>query len=68
MEQNWNKYFFEQVNKYSNKSWNWDSLSRNPNITWDIVETNPDTPWNWYALSSNPNITMDIVKTNPDKP
>jgi GTP-binding protein EngB required for normal cell division len=43
-------------------------LSANPNITWDIVQQNPDKPWNWYVLSGNPNITWDIVQQNPDKP
>jgi len=24
----------------------------NPNITWDIVQANPDKPWDWYYLSN----------------
>ena len=43
-------------------------LSTNPNITWDIVKTNPDKPWDYSGLSVNPNITWDIVLANPDKP
>lgn len=31
-------------------SWDWKALSSNPNITWIIVEANPDKPWD---LSSN---------------
>ena len=42
-------------------------LSYNPNITWDIVQQNPDKPWNWAYLSRNPNITWDIVQQNLDK-
>jgi hypothetical protein len=52
----------------SNKPWDWYGLSQNPNITWEIVQTNPDIPWKWYRLSRNPNITWEIVKENPDKP
>ena len=43
-------------------------LSDNPNITWDIVQNNPDKPWDYRWLSNNPNITWDIVEANPDKP
>ena len=44
------------------------SLSKNPNITWDIVEANPNKPWCYNYLSKNPNITLDIVGANPDCP
>jgi hypothetical protein len=47
---------------------NWYYLSVSPNITWAIVEENPDKPWHWYNLSMNRNITWDIVRANPDKP
>jgi hypothetical protein len=40
----------------------------NNNITWDIVQQNPENPWNYRYLSENPNITWEIVKQNPDKP
>ena len=53
---------------FPDKPWNWNFLSQNPNITWDIVKANQDKPWNWNVLSWNPNITWDIVKANPDKP
>ena len=43
-------------------------LSENPNITWEIIQANPDKEWNWYLLSGNPNITWDIVEANPDNP
>jgi hypothetical protein len=61
--------------KIANKSWddnyinfiqsllvddlNW--LSSNPNITMDIVKSNPKLPWNFQSLSQNPNITMEII-------
>ena len=67
MEQNWNQYFFNFIKKHFDKPWNFYYLSKNPNITWDIVEANPDKLWNWYGLSKNPNITWDIVEANHDK-
>ena len=47
------------------KPWGWYWLSKNPNITWGIVEANHDIPWNLRGVSMNQNITMDIVKANP---
>ena len=35
------------------KKWDYISLSRNPNITWDIVNANPDIEWDYLALSCN---------------
>lgn len=48
--------------------WNWASLSLNPNITWQIVQENPEKPWVYSALSENLNITSEIVQDNLDKP
>ena len=52
---------------FPNKPWDYYHLSRNPNITWNIVKANPNKPWDYKWLSKNPNITWDIVKANPDK-
>jgi hypothetical protein len=27
--------------------------SKNPNITWDIIQENPDKPWSWDNISQN---------------
>ena len=35
------------------KPWNWNSLSENPSITWEIVEANPDKPWDWEHYHEN---------------
>jgi hypothetical protein len=44
-----------------------EAISQNPNITWEIVEANPEWPWDYPWLSGNPNITWEIVQANPDK-
>jgi hypothetical protein len=65
----WSKYYWNEfVLKNPDKHWDWGWLSRNPNITWEIVEANPDKPWDWNGLSINPNFSWDIVNANPDKP
>ena len=50
------------LEKYPNKPWDWDDISRNPNITMEIIEKYPDKPWNWSYISSNQNITMEIIE------
>ncbi len=39
----------------------WKSINYNPNITWEIVQNNPDKPWNYFWLSLN---TMEKAKNN----
>lgn len=51
----------------ANVEWNPRGVSRNPNVTWDIVEKNPEYPWSFYDLSFNPNISRDIVIRNISK-
>jgi hypothetical protein len=53
---------------FADKPWSWDALSRNPNITLDIVEAHPDKPWNWRALSMNPSMTPEIKAAHPHAP
>ena len=40
----------------------------NSNITWKIIQENPDNPWEWEYISYNQNITPNIIQANPDKP
>lgn len=50
------------------KSWNWEAVSKNPNITLNDVLSMPNFPWDWRALSHNPNITMKDVLDHPELP
>ena len=34
--------WFQFILDNPEKSWDWYELSRNPNITWEIVKANPD--------------------------
>ena len=38
--------------KYEDKL-NWNLLSRNPNITMEIIEKYREKPWDWYHISNN---------------
>ena len=59
--------WFDFIKLNPHKCWDYSGLSKNPNITWDIVAGNPDKAWNYDYLSENPNITWDIVSANPEK-
>ena len=64
----WNDEYWKFIMKHKDRQWNWCKLSRNENITMDIVRDNPDKPWDWDGLSCNKNITINIIRDNPDKP
>ena len=64
----WEKYLSQNIKTFPKNFWNLDMLlSQNPNITWEIVQANPDKPWRYSMLSRNPNITWEIVQANPDE-
>ena len=50
----------EIIEKNSNKPWEWNGISRNPNLM-EIIEKYPNKPWNWNRISMNPNITIDFI-------
>jgi len=68
VEKKWSEYYWEFILKYSNKLWDWEWLSYNPNITIDLIEKYPNKSWDWYGISHNPNITMEFIEKYPAKP
>lgn len=45
-----------------NKLWNAQEVSKNINITKEIIDNYPDHNWDWnYALSRNPSTTWEII-------
>lgn len=48
--------------------WDWETISKHPTITLEIILANPEKSWNWKYVSMNPNITCEIIRANPDKP
>jgi hypothetical protein len=39
-------------------------VTKNPNITWDIVNENKNINWCYEAFGENPNLTLDILDNN----
>ena len=59
--------FWQFILDNPDKPWDWEWISKNPNINWEIIENNHDKDWDWYWISNNPNITWEIIENNPDK-
>ena len=45
-------YHGEDINNYKCDYWNWEWISYNQNITWKIIQNNPNKNWDWDELSS----------------
>jgi hypothetical protein len=58
----------ELKNTPANNVNKWGCISKHPNVTWEIIQNNPDKPWQWQNISLNPNITWEIVQAHPEKP
>ena len=43
----------EIIEKYPDKPWDWEYISKNPNIMMEIIEKNPDKPWDWASISQS---------------
>ncbi len=53
----------EIIDKYfMTNSHYWYAISKNPNITMDIIDNNPDKHWKNKGISSNPNLTMEMFE------
>ena len=59
--------FFKLILDNPDKNWDWNIISRNPNITIKIILNNPNENWDWNYISQNPNITMKFILDNPNK-
>lgn len=50
----WRKYFWNKIVLKYEHNINWNGLSSNPNITWDIINETLNGPRDWFELSCNP--------------
>ena len=61
LEDEWTRRYWKFICDNEDKV-AWSRLSKNPNITWDIIQNNPDCPWKWWAISYNPNTYTNKCK------
>jgi hypothetical protein len=50
-EYEWSINFINFIDRHPDKPWDWNGISRNPNITTDFIDKYPDKPWDWWAVS-----------------
>lgn len=51
----------DMVNKYRDKSWNFDIMSRNPKVVATRVTDYKKEKWDWHSLSENPSIIPEDI-------
>jgi hypothetical protein len=51
----------EDVIKHPEFPWEWSNLSKNTNITLDIIKKYPNEKWNWLDIAANPALTPEII-------
>lgn len=56
------KLYVHNVGPHRSREKGIDSISRNPNITMEIVEANPFFPWDYLALAGNPSISLETAE------
>jgi hypothetical protein len=49
-------------------TWNWFDVSKNSNISFDMIVENPQLPWDPYGTCLNPNISMQIIEERQERP
>jgi len=61
----WAKKWFQFIKANPNLPWNFYELSRNPNITWDIVQANLNKPWEFLLVIIKPSHNMGYRSSQP---
>ena len=53
--------FWQNVLDFPYFKWNYQCLSVNPNITFEIMQENKDKKWSWKYFSYNPNFKLEYI-------
>jgi hypothetical protein len=48
------------------RNWCYSHLSKNPQITWNIIQTETQMDWDRRRFSENPNLKISIIRNNPN--
>ena len=48
------KQWFQYILNHPEYPWNWGGISKNPNLTMNMIEKYSAVPWNWHGVSANP--------------
>ena len=61
---NKNKPYLLWTYSVDSHSLNWDRISKNPVVTFEMMQENADLPWDYNMFSQNPNLKIKDVKNN----
>ena len=62
----WQSFYFNWITKYEDVL-DWNQLSKNKNISMEIIENYPNKPWNYWFVSQNPNLNKKFIINHQDK-
>jgi hypothetical protein len=48
-------------------AFDWTGISKNPNVTLEIIQENPHLPWDWDIIIQQPYISQEYIEANYDK-
>jgi hypothetical protein len=64
----WSNYWFQFIKKNDKKDWNWDILTENINVSFEVIKDNIEYPWSNRHICLNENITyanvVEIIEKN----
>ena len=65
IQHEWHDIWWKFIIDNPDNDWKWKEISRNPNLTMQIINDNPDKDWDYISMNSN--LTMDFINDNPKK-
>ena len=58
----------EIIENNIDKDWDWTrGISKNPNLTLEIIEKYSNKNWLWYYISINPSLIIEMINKFPNK-
>ena len=61
----WSFEWFEYIRNHPDKSWDYESMCGNPNVTWELIQAYPQLFNDYRYMCENLNISWDILQTFP---
>lgn len=55
------------IDQYSDKLWNWGTISYHPNLKITTVTKYSNKPWNWREISCHPDVTLELYLKKKEK-
>jgi len=56
------------IESHMDLPWDWECISRNPNLTMTMIEAHRDERWSWGLFIMHIKLTVNILRQYPDEP